>query len=78
MKKSAPISFGRGGEQVEDMMQQGMPFASVEDLIDRARLSWDHKAALWLLAWSLRDPVLQRQDARATLGSISGGSLATS
>jgi hypothetical protein len=78
MKKSAPISFGRGGEQVEDMMQQGMPFASVEDLIDRARLSWDHKAALWLLAWSLRDPVLQRQDTRATLGSISGGSLATS
>ncbi len=77
MKKIAPISFDGGSEQVEDMMEQGMPFACVEDLIDGARLSRDHKAALWLLAWSLRDPSLQRQDARLTVRSLSGGWLAT-
>jgi hypothetical protein len=36
----------------------------VEDAIDAALLSSHHKAALWLLAWSLRDPALQRRDAR--------------
>ena len=77
MKKTAPLSFDRGSEQVEDMMEQGMPFACVEDLIDGARLSWDHKAALWLLAWSLRDPVIQRRDARLTVRLASGGRLAT-
>ena len=39
MNKTAPLSFDRGSEQVEAMMQQGMPFACVEDLIDGARLS---------------------------------------
>jgi hypothetical protein len=29
--------------------------------IDAGRLSEHHKAALWLLAWSLRDPALQRR-----------------
>jgi hypothetical protein len=77
MKQTAPLSFDRGSEQVEDMMEQGMPFACVEDLIDGAVLPWDHKAALWLLAWSLRDPVLQRQDARVTVRLVSGGRLAT-
>ena len=46
------------------MMQQDSAFARVEDAIDAARLSSHHKAALWLLAWSLRDPALQRHDAR--------------
>ena len=72
MRKTAPLSFDRGSEQVEHMMEQGMPFACVEDLIDRARLSWDHKAALWLVAWSLRDPAIQRRDARLTLRLLSG------
>jgi hypothetical protein len=78
MNKTAPLSFDRGSEQVEDMMEQGMPFACVEDLIDGARLPRDHKAALWLLAWSLRDPVRQRQDARVTVRLVSGEQLATS
>ena len=77
MTKTAPLSFNRGSEQVEDMMEQGMPFACVEDLIDGARLPRDHKAALWLLAWSLRDPVLQRRDARSTVRLLSGGRIAT-
>ena len=77
MTKTAPLSFNRGSEQVEHLMDQGMPFACVEDLIDGAALPWDHKAALWLLAWSLRDPVLQRRDARSTVLLLSGGRLAT-
>ena len=47
--------FDRSAEQVEGMMRQGSAFESVEDAIDGAGLSQDHKAALWLLAWSLRD-----------------------
>jgi hypothetical protein len=78
MTKTAPLSFNRGSEQVEDMMEQGMPFACVEDLIDGARLPRDHKAALWLLAWSLRDPAIQRRDARLTARLVSGGRIATS
>jgi hypothetical protein len=78
MPKTAPLSFNRGSEQVEDMMEQGMPFACVEDLIDGARLPRDHKAALWLLAWSLRDPAIQRRDARLTARLVSGGRIATS
>jgi hypothetical protein len=52
------------------MMQQGAAFARVEDAIESARLSKDHKAALWLFAWSLRDPTHQRHDARLTLGLV--------
>jgi hypothetical protein len=45
------------------MMQQQAAFARVEDAIDAARLAKHHKAALWLLARSLRDPAIQRHDA---------------
>ena len=45
-------------------MHQHTAFTRVEDAIDAGRLSSHHKAALWLLAWSLRDPALQRRDAR--------------
>jgi hypothetical protein len=72
MTNTAPLSFDRGSTQVERMMEQGMPFACVEDVIDGAPLSLDHKAALWLLAWSLRDPALQREDARVTVDLVSG------
>ena len=75
MKKRAPISLSRGSEQVETMMEQGMPFSCVEELIDGARLSRSQKAALWLLAWSLRDPELQRRDARVTVGLVNAGDL---
>ena len=61
---TARLSFDRANEQVESMMQQDTAFARVEDAIDAALLSSHHKAALWLLAWSLRDPGLQRRDAR--------------
>ena len=64
MRRTAPLSLDRAAEQVEGMMQHPTAFARVEDAIDAARLSSHHKAALWLLAWSLRDPALQRREAR--------------
>jgi hypothetical protein len=67
MRSTAPPSDDRGSKLVEDMMKRGIPFAQVEDSIDDAPLSQAHKAALWLLAWSLRDPALQRREARLTL-----------
>ena len=70
MTMTAPLCFDLGSEQIEEMMGQGIPFGCVEDAIDGAELSRDHKAALWLLAWSLRDPGLQRQDARATVSLV--------
>jgi hypothetical protein len=64
MTSTAPLSFDRANEEVEGMIDQGTAFARVEDAIDAARFSQHHKAALWLLAWSLRDPAIQRHDAR--------------
>jgi hypothetical protein len=70
MTWSAPLSFDRSQEQVEAMMEQGTTFSDVEDVIDASELSTVHKAAVWLLAWSLRDVEEQRQDARLTLAAV--------
>jgi hypothetical protein len=51
---TASLSFDQASEQVEGMVQQGTAFARMEDVTDDAPLSDPHKAALWLLAWSLR------------------------
>jgi hypothetical protein len=78
MRTSAPLTFDRSQEQVEGMMERGTAFSHVEDAIDTAELSTEHKAALWLLAWSLRDHVQQREDARlllAAVGPTGGGPL---
>lgn len=64
MISTAPLSLNQADEQVEGMLRAGIPFARVEDVIEDAAFSRDHKAALWLLAWSLREPALQRRDAR--------------
>jgi hypothetical protein len=64
MMVSAPLSIDRASDQVEDLIHQGTDFARVEDAIDAAGFSRNHKAALWLLAWSLQDSSLQRSDAR--------------
>jgi hypothetical protein len=63
MIRTASLSFDQASEQVEDMIHLGTAFARVEDVINAAQFSELHKAALWLLAWSLRDPVIQRRDA---------------
>lgn len=70
MRITAHLHRDRGLDQVEHMMEQGMPFGYVEDAIEALRLPSDHKAALWLLAWSLRDPAVQLQDARLTVGLV--------
>ncbi len=75
MTRSAPLSFDHSQEQVEAMMEQGTAFSDVEDLIDASELSTVHKAAVWLLAWSLRDVDEQRQDARLTLAAFGAGEL---
>jgi hypothetical protein len=61
---TASLSFEQATEQLEGMVQQGTAFARMEDVIDAAPLSDLHKAALWLLAWSLREPSLQHREAR--------------
>lgn len=51
-------------------MAANVPFAQVEDAINDTNLRDDAKSALWLLAWSLREPSIQKQDARVTLALI--------
>jgi hypothetical protein len=75
MTASAPLSVDHSREQVEAMMEDGTAFSEVEDVIDASELSTLHKAALWLLAWSLRDVEHQRQDARLTLAAVGAGEL---
>ncbi|HTP18630.1 MAG TPA: hypothetical protein VMJ65_03430 [Solirubrobacteraceae bacterium] len=75
MTASAPLSFDHSRQQVEAMMEQGTAFSDVEDVIDSSEFSTVYKAALWLLAWSLRDLEHQRQDARLTLAAVGAGEL---
>jgi hypothetical protein len=70
MISTAPLSYDRAAEQVEDMMELRTPFAHVENAIDAGHTPQEQKAALWLLAWSLRDPAHQRLDARPMLGLV--------
>jgi hypothetical protein len=65
-----PLSFDQANEQVENMIKDGVAFGRVEDAINAASFSEPHKAALWLLAWSLRDSRLQRRDARMMAGAF--------
>ena len=64
-------ALGRYRDAVSDLMGGGEPFCNVEDVIDALRdVTLEQKAALWLFAFSLRDPVEQRLDARAHLYSV--------
>jgi hypothetical protein len=73
MRITAPLPSDQGSRLVDDMLKRGVPFAQVEEAIEDAPLSQAHKAALWLLAWSLRDPATQRRDARLTLELVRAG-----
>jgi hypothetical protein len=64
MKGTAPLSVDGANVQVEGMIRRGTSFARVEDAIEAAEFSPLHKASLWLLAWSLREPGIQHHDAR--------------
>ena len=51
---------------VEDMMDTKEPFGNVEAFINQAKaLDANQKAALWLLAWSMRSGFVQQREARA-------------
>jgi hypothetical protein len=56
---------------VEGMMDADETFGEVEDFINKAAtLEEDEKAALWLLAWSLRERRAQRRDTLAMLNAL--------
>ena len=58
-------------DTVTELIEAGEPFGDVEDAIDEvADLTMEQKAALWLLAFSLRDPSEQQLDARAHLAAV--------
>ena len=58
-------------DAVTGLMETGEPFGQVEDAIDAVTdLTLDQKAALWLLAFSLRDPDDQLRDARGHLAVV--------
>ncbi len=70
MTASAPLSYGRATEEVRTMLNRGTPFVHVEEAIDTTPKPPEEKAALWLLAWSLRDRWTPRRDIRPMRGSL--------
>ena len=75
MTLRAQLTVDQSQERVEGMMEEGTAFSEIEDVIEASELSTVHKAALWLLAWSLRDVEQQRLDARLTLAAVGAGEL---
>lgn len=58
-------------DAVAERIKAGEPFGHVEDGIDKVDdLDQDEKAALWLFAFSLREPAEQLLDARAHLYAL--------
>ncbi len=56
---------------VTEQLRAGAPFGDIEDSIDAVDdLSMDEKAALWLFAFSLRDPSEQQLEARTHLAAL--------
>jgi hypothetical protein len=63
--------LGYHQDVVEGMIDASEPFGEVEIFINEAAaLDEDEKAALWLLAWSLRDAWVQRREALAMLSAL--------
>jgi hypothetical protein len=57
-------------DDVIGRMEQGQPFDEVENVIDLADVSEDQRAALWLMAFAMRDQRDQQRDARAHLALV--------
>ncbi len=67
--RRAPLSTYR--DVVTKLLESGEKFGDVEDAIDEVpELTLDEKAALWLFAFSLRDPAEQQLDARAHIAAL--------
>jgi hypothetical protein len=62
-----PKGFDACQDEVEGMMRVGESLGGVEATIDSARITDDERAALWLLAWSMRDGIAHGEDARTML-----------
>jgi hypothetical protein len=64
-------ALARYRDTVAELMSGGKSFGDVEDAIDEVvDLNIEQKAALWLFAFSLRDPTEQQLDARAHLAAV--------
>ena len=59
-----PPSFEDVLWQVEDLIDSGESLADAEATIDACSLPEDERAALWLVAWSMRDRWLESGAAR--------------
>jgi len=60
-------------DAITELLDSGEKFGDIEDAIDDvAALAQDEKAALWLFAFSLRDPAEQQFDARAHIAALQG------
>ena len=58
-------------DAVAKLLESGEKFGDIEDAIDDVpELTQDEKAALWLFAFSLRDPAAQQLDARAHIAAL--------
>ena len=64
-------TLGYHQDVVKGMMDASEPFGEVETFIDEAAaLDQGEKAALWLMAWSLREGWIQQREALAMLSSL--------
>jgi hypothetical protein len=64
-------TLGYHQDVIEGMMSASEPFGQVETFINEAAvLDQDEKAALWLLAWSLRDAWTQQREALSMLSAL--------
>jgi cytochrome c-type biogenesis protein CcmH/NrfG len=64
-------TLGFHQDVIKGMMDASDQFGDVETFINEAvALDQDEKAALWLLAWSLRDTWTQRREALAMLSAL--------
>ena len=66
--KGPPISGYR--DEVTDRIEAGQPFHEVEKLIELAEATEDQKAALWLLAFSVRERRQDKRDPNAYAGLV--------
>jgi hypothetical protein len=69
VRSRAPLTSYR--DAITELLDSGEKFGDIEDAIDDvAELAQDEKAALWLFAFSLRDPAEQQVDARAHIAAL--------
>ncbi|MBV9168243.1 MAG: hypothetical protein JO321_09400 [Solirubrobacterales bacterium] len=56
--------------ELERRLTAGETFPAIEDWVEDISASQDVKAALWLLAWSEQEPLVQRRVVREALGHL--------